>query len=238
MPNTVTQISLLNALLAQRFDGHFPCRGLLDLGTLGIGTFDRMDGELIMVDGVIYQGLSDGHVQTPDLDNRTPFATVCDFAAQQTWALDGPVDYAALDRAIDARAPNRNVFQAIRVDGYFAHIRLQALQKQEKPYPPTAEVVRGCARSEFHDIAGTIVGFRGVPYVTGINDTGYHLHFLSLDKTRGGHVLDFRMASASCAIAACARHVVILPEDGAGLAAIDMSVDLAGAFHAALAGHA
>jgi acetolactate decarboxylase len=234
MPNTVTQISILNALLAQRFDGQFPCGGLLEHGSLGIGTFDKMDGELIMLDGVLYQGMGDGRIQTPDPGNRTPFATVCDFSAEVSWVLESAVDYAGLDQQIDARATNPNVIQAIRIDGYFANVKLQALQKQKKPYPPTAEVVRGCARSEFHNVMGTIVGFRGVPYIRGINDTGYHLHFLTHDKQIGGHLLEFMMVRGTCAIAACPRHVVILPGGGADLAGIDMSKDLVGAFHAAL----
>lgn len=59
----------------------------------------------------------------------------------------------------------------------------------------------------------------------GINDTGFHLHFLSDDKTQGGHILEFTMDRSTCAINICGKHVVILPDDGAALAGIDMSRD-------------
>lgn len=236
MTDTVTQVSILDALLARQFDGRLPCRELLEYGDLGIGTFDRMDGEMVMVDGTIYQVKADGKVYTPDPDNRTPFATVCHFRADDTWTLDEPVDLQALERAIDERAPNHNVFCAVRVEGSFSHMRTHALQMQSKPYPPTADVVRACVQFELTDVSGTIVGFRSPPYVRGINDPGYHLHFLSKDKTQGGHIRTFVMDRGTCAIDICSNHFVILPEDGAALAGIDLSKDLVKEFEEALHG--
>jgi acetolactate decarboxylase len=235
MTNTVTQISILNALLTRRFDGLVSCRELTAHGDLGIGTFDRMDGELILIDGTVYHGKPGGAVHPADPDTTVPFATLCHFAAEQTWTLEGPVDYAGLGEAVDARARNRNVVCAIRVDGLFAAVRTHALQEQTKPYPPTADVVKGCVRTEFQDLEGTIVGFRGAPHLRGLNDTGYHLHFISQDRSRGGHVLDFSLHSGRCAIGRCPRHTVILPEEGDFLDGIDMTGDLVGAFEDALA---
>ncbi|MFZ0458523.1 MAG: acetolactate decarboxylase [Rhodoplanes sp.] len=236
MTNTVTQVSILNALLASRFDGCLPCRELLEYGDLGIGTFDRMEGEMVMVDGSIYQAKADGRVYTPDLDNRTPFATVCRFHPDETWTLSEPINLEALEKVIDEKVANPNVFCAVRVEGSFSYMKTHALQIQSKPYPPTAEVVRACVQFEMKDVSGTIVGFRGPPYVRGINDTGYHLHFLSDDKTQGGHILEFVMDRGTCAINICSNHFVILPEDGAALAGIDMSRDLVDEFHHALSG--
>jgi acetolactate decarboxylase len=175
--DTITQVSILDALFASRFDGCLSCGELLTHGDLGHGTFDQMEGELVMVDGSIYQVRADGRVYTPDLDNRTPFATVCRFHPDQTWTLSDPIDLEALEKVIDEKAANPNVFCAVRVEGSFSYMKTHALQRQSKPYPPTAEVVRGCVQFEMKDVSGTIVGFRGPPYVRGINDTGYHLHF-------------------------------------------------------------
>jgi acetolactate decarboxylase len=234
MANAVTQVSLLDALLASQFDGCLPCRELLEHGDLGIGTFDRMDGEMVIVDGTIYQVKADGKVYAPDPDNRTPFATVCHFRPEDTWSIDEPVDHRALEKVIDERASNQNVFCAVRVEGSFSSMHTHALQMQSKPYPPTAEVVKACVRFEMKDVSGTIVGFRAPPYVRGINDPGYHLHFLTDDKTQGGHVREFVMDRGTCAIDICANHFVILPEDGAALAGIDLSKDLVKEFEEAL----
>ena len=75
MTDTVTQVSILVALLARRFDGCLPCGELLKHGDLGTGTFDRMDGEMILLDGCMYQVKADGKVYTPDPDQPH---TVCD----------------------------------------------------------------------------------------------------------------------------------------------------------------
>ncbi|HET9184774.1 MAG TPA: acetolactate decarboxylase, partial [Solirubrobacterales bacterium] len=42
------------------------------------------------------------------------------------------------------------------------------------------------------DVEGTMLGFRFPTYVEGIEVAGYHLHFISADRGRGGHVLDSR----------------------------------------------
>jgi acetolactate decarboxylase len=234
MTDTVTQVSILDALLASRFDGYLPCGELLEHGDLGIGTFDRMDGEMVILDGTIYQVKADGKVYAPDPDNRTPFATVCRFRADETWTLTEPVNLEAMEKVIDEKASNHNVFCAIRVEGSFSYMNTHALRMQGKPYPPTAEVVKGVAQFEMKDVSGTIVGFRAPPYVRGINDPGYHLHFLSDDKTQGGHIRGFVMDRGTCAIDICSNHFVIVPEDGAALAGIDLSKDLVKEFEEAL----
>lgn len=234
MTDTVTQVSILNALLASRFDGCLPCGELLKYGDLGIGTYDRMDGEMIVVDGIMYQARADGKVYTPDPDNRTPFATVCRFRPDQTWAVTEPTDLEALEKLVNEKASNQNVFCAIRVEGFFSYMKTHALPIQSKPYPPTAEVVNSCPQFEMKDVSGTIVGFRCPPYVRGINDVGFHVHFLSDDKTQGGHIREFIMDRGDCAVGICSNHHVILPEDGAVLAGIDLSRDLVTEFHEAL----
>lgn len=234
MTNTVTQVSILDALLLRRFDGSMSCRELLEYGDLGIGTFDRMEGEMIIVDGDIYQAKADGRVYIPDMDNRTPFATVCRFRPDETWTLSGSIDFDGLGQAVDAKASNPNLFCAVRVEGSFPYMKTHALQMQSEPYPPTVDVVRGCVQYEMNDVSGTIVGFRCPPHVKGINDIGYHLHFLSDDKTQGGHVLSFVMDEGTCAINICTNHFVILPEGGAVLAGLDLRGNVVDEFHEAL----
>jgi len=234
MMDTVTQVSILDALLAGQFDGCLPCRQLLEHGDLGIGTFDRMDGEMVIVDGAVYQVKADGKVYAPDPDNLTPFATVCRFHPDERWTISEPSNLEAMLAVIDEKAPNHNVFCAIRVEGSFSYMKTQVLRRQSKPYPPTAEVVKSCAQFEMTNVSGTIVGFRGPPYVKGISDPGYHLHFLSDDRTRGGHVLAFVMDRGTCSIDICSNHLVMLPEDGAALAGIDLTKDLVKEFEEAL----
>ncbi len=42
---------------------------------------------------------------------------------------------------------------------------------------------------------GTLVGFWFPEYVGGVNLPGFHLHFISADETKAGHVLEFEATS-------------------------------------------
>jgi len=232
--DTITQVSILDALLASRFDGCLSCGELLKHGNLGHGTFHRMDGEMIIVDGVVYQARTDGKVYTPGAGVTTPFATVCHFRPGRTWTIRKPAGLAALKQMIDKKAPNRNAFCAIRIDGFFPILKTQVLPRQSKPYPPVARVVKACPRFEIKNVSGTIVGARCPPYVRGINDPGYHLHFISDDRTQGGHMLDCVMARGSCSIDICSNHHVILPGNAAALKGIDLGRDLVREFEESL----
>ena len=49
------QTSTIDALLAGAYDGETTCRELQRHGNLGIGTFDHLDGEMVLSDGIMYQ---------------------------------------------------------------------------------------------------------------------------------------------------------------------------------------
>jgi len=58
--------------------------------------------------------------------------------------------------------------------------------------------------------------------VKGINVPGYHLHFISNDFTKGGHILDFKMKSGKCEIDFCHQFLLTLPEDGDEFSRVDL----------------
>jgi acetolactate decarboxylase len=45
-----------------------------------------------------------------------------------------------------------------------------------------------------------MVGFRFPEYAKGINVSGWHLHFLTKDRKRGGHVLDIKFEKATAGL--------------------------------------
>jgi len=78
--DALVQFSLLAALAADDYDGVVPLRDVLAGGDFGVGTFDHLDGEMIVLDGKIYQALADGTVRAADLGGTTPFAAVTFFS--------------------------------------------------------------------------------------------------------------------------------------------------------------
>ncbi len=75
------------------------------------------------------------------------------------------------------------------------------------------------------DISGTIVGFRCPPFVQGINVSGYHLHFISRNREKGGHVLEFEIESAECAIDVINRYTLVFPQKESEFSRTDLGRD-------------
>ena len=98
---------------------------------------------------------------------------------------------------LDALVPAGASSCAIRLDGRFELVRARSVPAQTPPYRPLAEVVADQHVFELEDVEGTMLGFRFPAYVEGIEVAGYHLHFISDDRRRGGHVLDSRSERAA-----------------------------------------
>jgi acetolactate decarboxylase len=222
---SVTQLGAIDALLAGAYDGQWPCSVLAEHGDLGIGTFHRLDGEMVVMEGVVYQVKADGRVTRPSVEVTTPFATVAPFGADVDVLLPQGCAYDEMKTLLDQRVGNENVFWALRVDGLFRSMRVRSVPAQCKPYRPLAELVREQSVFELVNAQGTLVGFRCPPYVRGVNVPGYHLHFLSADRKSGGHVLDFRLERGRAGIGLYRSFQMLLPGEESGYHALDLDRD-------------
>ena len=223
--DTAFQASTIDALLAGVYDGEMSCRHLVKHGNFGIGTFDRLDGEMVVLDGNVYQVKADGKVYEPDLSVNTPFATVCQFDSDRTIPVQPGADFGSVEDLIDEYYPNPNLFYAIKITGSFAAVKTRSVPGQQRPYPPLQEVTKNQPEFDMENITGTVVGFRCPAYVKGINVPGYHLHFLSDDRTRGGHILSLKTAEVTCEVDVLDRYSLALPANTLGFAETDLSKD-------------
>jgi len=160
-------------------------------GDFGLGTFDGLDGEMIELDGRVFQVRADGHAHPVEDSARTPFATVSFFKADESAQLDRPSDQPAMLAAVAAMLPSQNIFHAVRIEGRFDYVKTRAVAKQDKSVG-LEQAAREEPTFEFHDVEGTIVGFFTPDYLRGVNVPGYHLHFITADRSAGGHMLDCR----------------------------------------------
>ncbi len=190
------QASTIGALLEGAYDGDLTFAELAEHGDLGLGTLNGLDGEMIALDGRFYRADVDGIVGEVDGSARTPFAVVTRFEATIDVELDGPLDHEALLAKLDSLIPPGAASCAIRLDGRFELVRARSVPRQSPPYRPLTEVVAEQHVFELTDVAGTMLGFRFPAYVEGIEVSGYHLHFVSDDRSRGGHVLGSRSSGA------------------------------------------
>ena len=208
---TLFQVSTLGALLAGHYDGVMDIGMLKTHGNLGIGTFDALDGEMIGFDGVFYQIKADGVAYPVPDSMETPFACVTFFEPDLLESLPSGMDYEALSAYLTNVLPAKNIFYAIRLDGAFSYMKTRSVPAQQKPYPPLSQVTAHQPVFEFSDVEGTVVGFRCPDYVTEINVSGDHLHFLTSDGKAGGHVLAFTIEKALLSVDNTTTFFVVLP---------------------------
>ena len=188
---TVFQTSTVNALMEGASTGDMTMGELKTHGDFGLGTFDGLDGEMIELDGKVFQVRADGHAHPVEDSTRTPFATVSFFKADESARLERLCDQPAMLAAVAAMLPSQNIFHALRVEGRFDYVKTRAVAMQDKSVG-LEDAARDEPIFEFHDVEGTIVGFFTPDYLRGVNVPGYHLHFITADRSAGGHMLDCR----------------------------------------------
>lgn len=188
-PHELFQTSTIGALLSGAYDGDLTFAELAEQGDLGLGTLNGLDGEMIAVDGHFWRADVDGIIGEIPAGARTPFAVVVSFSPEASLRIDQQLTHDAMVAAIEAKLPPGADAAAIRIDGSFSQIRARSVPRQYPPYRELAEVVADQHRFEFNRIEGTIVGFRFPDFSGQIEVPGYHLHFISADRRRGGHVL-------------------------------------------------
>ncbi len=207
------QTSPIDALLAGVYDGPTTFAELRRHGDFGLGTLNGLDGELLLLDGRLYQFRTDGKAYPVPATGRTPFATVAFFRPGKPFPAPEGLDMAAFQSWLDQRLGTPNRFYAVRVKGRFAPLKTRSVPRQTPPYRPLAEVVKEQAVFDAERQEGTLVGFRAPPFVKGVNVPGYHFHFLARDRRSGGHVLDFRLEQGTVEVQILDELVLRLPPD-------------------------
>lgn len=193
------QVSLLQGLTNGDYYGSVTVKELKQHGDTGIGTFNRLNGELIMLDGGVYRAAGDGSVKMVDDEETIPFSVVTFMDVDESKKLIEIPDFDTLQNQLNALVQHRGInrFYMIRIDGMFRQIYVRSVNAQEEPYKRLTEVLE-CDQTFFayENIEGTMVGVYCPPYMAALNAVGWHLHFVSGDKTRGGHVLGVNIADA------------------------------------------
>ena len=212
-PDTLFQVSTINALLNGDYHGSITFGDLRRNGTFGIGTFDGLDGEMIGLEGRFYQIKANGVAYPVPDSMTTPFAVVTPFEADKTVPMQDGMDYEGLQRYLDELIPDNSIFYAVKIEGTFKYIKTRSVPRQKEPYPPLIEAVKDQTIFEYHDIKGTIVGFRCPDSVKGgINVPGYHFHFITADNRSGGHLLACQLRAATIAIDFTTQFHLVLPK--------------------------
>jgi acetolactate decarboxylase len=210
--DTTFQLSLAHVLLDGAYDGIVTLSEVMGNGDHGLGTLDRLDGELVVVDGEPWHVPHTGIAQRASLDARTPFVVLTTMERPTTIRLrDAGRD--EVMKAIDGAIDGPDAVVAVRLDGRFRRVLIRSVPAQEPPYRPYTEV---CAtdevRWEHSGFEGTFVGFRFPDLEIGYSAGTLHLHGLDTDRTTGGHNHEFEIEDAQLSISVSRDVLLALPD--------------------------
>ena len=199
-PHVIFQTSTIDALLDGAYDGEVTFGQLREHGDLGLGTLEACDGEMIAVGGEFFRAAVDGSVSAVPDSETTPFAVVTFFErgfAPRSRNRSTTMRCSPSSTPGCGTPPHATHCGSTGTSTTSAPDRCRGSESPTRPWPRSPSSSMSSCSS---DVAGTLVGFRFPDYAQGINVAGYHLHFVSDDRARGGHVLDCRLRSGVVAI--------------------------------------
>ena len=179
------------------FDGSISVKDLKKHGDTGIGTFEGLNGEMIVLDGVVYRANQDCEINVMGDKEKVPFSNVTFFDKDFSVKLSDVPDKAALEKILNEHVDKHghNSFYMVKLSGDFNEILVRSEAGAKEPYPTLVEALKTQKEITPQNISGTIVGLYCPDFMSSLNSTGWHCHFISADKKIGGHVLDLNLKS-------------------------------------------
>lgn len=209
------QVSTLQALAMGYNKAVITVEELLRHGDTGLGTFEGVDGEMIVADGVCYRATVDGSVVEAPPELGVPFSSVSHLNGVRSFPLEALGSIGELKRELTLRIEEDfglNSMHMVRIDGTFERVCARSETGQLTQHVTLKEMLDGNQRDFFFDeVEGTLVCVYYPDYMDGINAPGWHLHFLSADRRRGGHVFDCKLRSATARMDKICRIELQLP---------------------------
>ena len=213
------QVSTLQALALGYSRAVITVDKLLQEGDTGLGTFEDVNGEMIVMDGNCYRADQNGNVSVVAPETGVPFAAVAKLYGEQQFQLENMPDITAIRTELTRKIEEvfgLNSMHIVRIDGEFEKVDARS----EAPYRShhiTLKAVLSQTQEAFifENIRGSLVGVYFPDYMDGINMPGWHLHFLSEDRSKGGHVFDVSLREGEAKVDKITNIYINLPKEAA-----------------------
>ncbi|WP_202701983.1 acetolactate decarboxylase [Flavobacterium sp. UGB4466] len=194
----VFHYSVMDALRNGAYTGEFTIAELREKGNFGIGTYNYLDGEMIVLEGICYRVDASGAVSIAETSLQTPFASVAFFKSDVEFELSNVKNIEELQNEVIKRLPSSNKLYAIRIDCTFEIITVGSAKRLgENETTGLAELMKSRPLYSKEHVSGTMVGFYNPPYFSAIDLSPFHFHFISKDRTYGGHVMSGKLTAAA-----------------------------------------
>lgn len=213
--NKIFQVSTLQALSLGYTRAVMPVKEFIRHGNMGLGTFEGVDGEMIVIDGRCYQADAHGNVCPADPETGVPFAVIADCGEEKKApigscaSIDELKDF--LNHVVDD-AFELNSMHVVRIDGLFEKISARSESGSMTNHVELKDIlVNRQMDFTFTNTEGSLIAVRFPDYMDGINAAGWHLHYISNDRTLGGHVFDLSFEKADATIETISRIELMMP---------------------------
>lgn len=217
--NKIYQVSTLQALALGYTRPVVTVQKLLEHGDTGLGTFENVDGEMIVVDGACYQARPDGSIVRAEDSAGVPFAVAGFVKNGRRFAMTEMQDIAAIKLELTLKIEEEfglNSIHVARIDGWFDTIHARAGAPYRSQHISLKDILSKTQKDFcFERLYGTLVCVYYPDYMDGINASGWHMHFLSEDRKLGGHVFEASMRSGECLVQKMDRIEIQLPREAA-----------------------
>ena len=209
--NHIYQYSLVNALMAGVSDEGITVSQLIEKGNQGLGTFVRMDGELLLLDGKVYQLQSEGKIREAEPNDQIPYAVSTHFVPQKTLKVKLE-NKDSIDEVLEQFNDHAgNLFMSYRIEGKFRKMKCRTVKGQEYEGQPLAELGKKQFVADYEDVEGVIAGFRSPSAWQGFFVAGEHMHFVDKNRKFGGHILELSAEEVEIGIAVVNNVHIELP---------------------------
>lgn len=219
MEQMIYQVSTLQALAMGYTRAVVTVDEFIQHGNIGLGTYEDVNGEMILLDGTCYRAEEDGAVVKVGHDVGVPFAVATFLRHEEENPVEHIEDMETLKRLLDLKIEEGfglNSMHVVRVDGTFDKICARSESAYRSHHVSLKEILQKTQKDYvFRDITGTLVCVYFPDYMDGINAPGWHLHFVSEDRRRGGHVFDLTLQQGTMIVNKISRIHIQLPDSPA-----------------------
>ena len=215
--NKMFQVSTLQALALGYSRAVVNIGELMQHGDIGLGTFEDVSGEMIVLDGHCYRANEKGEISEADNRIGVPFSSVTFFHEDKSCEFDNINSIEKLKELLDLRIEEDfglNSMHAVRIDGSFKRVCARSTSGYRGHHVTLQETLRETQRDfYFDDISGTLVCVYHPDYMDGINAPGWHLHFVSECRKFGGHVFEMSMKNGTALFDKITSIEIRLPDE-------------------------
>lgn len=191
------QVSTLQALSLGYTKPVVTVKELLEHGDTGLGTFEDVNGEMILLDGKCFRATENGAVFEAEVDLGVPFAAAAFFSCDRELKIEGAESVEKLKELLTQTIEEGfglNSMHLVRIDGEFEKVDARSESGYRAHHISLKEMLSHTQRAfVFEKVKGSLVCVYFPDYMDGVNAAGWHLHFISEDRKKGGHVFDISL---------------------------------------------